>query len=694
MAEFKDLLIEIGTEELPPAALRTLRDAFQRGVTAGLEGAGIGFKHSSAYATPRRLAVVVDALADRQPDQTIERKGPAIQAAYDAEGQPTKAAEGFARSCGVGLDALETMETDKGAWLVYRGEQAGERTTALLPAIIHAALDALPIPKRMRWGSSDVAFVRPVHWSIVLFGDEVVEMPILGTSSGRTTRGHRFHAPQPLTLSHGAEYAERLEREGYVIADLARRRDTIAEEGRRLATTLGGALVADDALLDEVAALVEWPVAMVGSFDQRFLKVPAEALISSMQGHQKVFPVRGGDGALLPRFIMIANLESYDPDEVVRGNERVIRPRLADAEFFWNQDRRQALADRIEGLKGIVFQQRLGSLHDKQQRVATLAGAVADRIGVEARAGERAALLAKCDLLTEMVDEFPELQGIMGRYYARHDGEDPEIAAAMEEQYQPRFAGDDTPQSPVGQVLAIADRVDTLVGIFAIGQGPTGDKDPFALRRAALGLMRTLIERERSLPLRQLFGAAAAALPEDVASAADGEAVLTFCLDRLKRYYQEQGIGAEVFDAVAALDLDDPLDIHHRLQACARFLELDAAESLAAANKRVRNILRKSDEPIPGEPDPALFAMAEERALADAMAPLVAEIDDLAGQGHYGEALERLATLREVVDRFFDGVMVMAEDAAVRANRLALLQRLAGLFTRVADISRLPAGGA
>lgn len=694
MAESRDLLVEIGTEELPPTALRRLRDAFQQGVIGGLEAAGIGFNGSAAYATPRRLAIVVEALADRQPDQTIERRGPAVKAAYDADGQPTKAAEGFARSCGVGVEDLQTMETDKGAWLIYRGEQAGERTTALLAGIIHAALDALPIPKRMRWGSSDVAFVRPVHWSVVLFGEQVVEMPILATTSGRTTRGHRFHAPDLIELGHAGEYTKRLESEGYVIADLDRRRNTIAEEGRRLATALGGDLVADDDLLDEVAALVEWPVAMVGSFDDRFLEVPAEALISSMQGHQKVFPVRGGDGALLPRFVMIANLESNDPDEVVRGNERVIRPRLADAEFFWNQDRRQTLADRVEGLKSIVFQQRLGSLHDKQQRVATLARAVAESFGVQTHAGERAALLAKCDLLTEMVDEFPELQGIMGRYYARNDGEDPEVAAAMEEQYQPRFAGDDTPQSPVGQVLTIADRVDTLVGIFAIGQGPTGDKDPFALRRAALGLMRTLIERERSLSLRGVFRAAAAALPEDVSTAADTEAVLAFCLDRLKRYYQEQGIGAEVFDAVAALDLDDPLDIHHRLLACARFLELDAAESLAAANKRVRNILRKSDTPVPGEPDPALFAMAEERALADAMVPLVEEIEDLATRGQYRQALERLASLRDVVDRFFDSVMVMAEDTGVRANRLALLQRLANLFTRVADISRLPAGGA
>ncbi len=694
MAEARDLLLELGTEELPPAALRSLRDAFHQGVVGGLEKAGLAFGETRAYATPRRLAVQVNALAERQPDQVIERKGPAVAAAYDQDGNPTRAAEGFARSCDVTVDALETLETEKGAWLMYRGEQRGAETTAVLPGIIQNTIDALPIPKRMRWGESDVAFVRPVHWSVVLFGDTVVELPLLATVSGRTTRGHRFHAPRPIELARAGEYAQRLEEDGYVIADLDRRRLSIADAGQRLAAELGGELVSDDDLLDEVAALVEWPVAMAGSFDERFLHVPAEALVSSMQGHQKVFPVRDQDGKLLPRFIMVANLESRDPGEVVRGNERVIRPRLADAEFFWNQDRRRPLAERVDALGSIVFQQRLGSLHDKQLRVATLARAVADAVGIAPEDAERAALLAKCDLLTEMVDEFPELQGVMGRYYARHDGENPDVAAAMEEQYQPRFAGDTTPASGVGQVLAVADRADTLVGIFAIGQAPTGDKDPFALRRAALGLVRTLIERERSLPLRPLFRMAAEALPDDVAAQADVEAVVSFCLDRLKRYYQEQGVGAEVFDAVAALDLDDPLDIHRRLQACARFLELDAAESLAAANKRVRNILRKTDEPIPGEPDAALFAMEEERALAEATAPLVTEVDELAAGGHYHQALERLATLREVVDRFFDGVMVMADDPAVRANRLALLQRLSGLFGRVADISRLPTGGA
>ncbi|MFV8834993.1 glycine--tRNA ligase subunit beta [Aquisalimonas sp. APHAB1-3] len=690
MAEFNDLLIEIGTEELPPTALRSLRDAFTRGVTGGLDEAGIGFDGARSFASPRRLAILVEGLVDRQPDQTEERKGPAVTAAFDADGNPTKAAEGFARSCGVAVADLATESTKKGEWLMYRGTREGAATVALLPDIIQAALDALPIPKRMRWGAGSATFVRPVHWSVALYGDDVVPMTLLETRAGRHTRGHRFHAPDAIELANAGEYARRLEQDGWVIADLDERRARIEEHARAAAKELGGNILADDALLDEVAALVEWPVVMVGGFDERFLDVPAEALISSMQGHQKYFPILDGGGKLLPRFVMVANLESRDPREVVRGNERVIRPRLADAEFFWQQDRRRSLADRVDDLHNIVFQDKLGTLHDKQRRVAALARTIAPAFGADPDLSERAAMLGKCDLVTEMVDEFPELQGTMGRYYAAHDGEDDAVAAAMEEQYQPRFAGDVTPAGAVGQVLAVADRADTLTGIFAIGQGPTGDKDPFALRRAGLGLVRILIERERALSLQELLGKAAAQLPTELRGEEHVDTVRAFCLERLKRYYQDQGIGAELFDAVDALGIDDPVDFHRRLQACSEFLHMEEADSLASANKRVRNILRKLDGSPPETVDSGLLQMTEERQLADLLEPLMVEVDDLSSRGDYRSALQRLASVRDPVDAFFDGVMVMADDDAVRRNRLALLARLNTLFGRVADLSRLP----
>lgn len=694
MAEERDLLVEVGTEELPPTALRRLMDAFHDGIVSGLETAEVAYRNSHRYASPRRLAVLVEGVPEQQPAQDIERRGPALSAAYNDQGQPTRAAQGFARSCGVALDELDILRTGKGEWLVYRDRRPGARTVDLLPEIVDNTLAALPVPKRMRWGSSQATFVRPVHWVVALLGTEVVDMTVLDNRTGRETRGHRFHAPQPLRLAHAGEYERRLREEGYVIADFDRRRAILLDDAQAKAAALGGELVADEALIDEVAALVEWPVALTGRFDERFLEVPAEALISSMQGHQKVFPVAGPDGTLMARFVTIANLESRDPDEVVRGNERVIRPRLADAEFFWNQDRKRPLAERVDDLRQIVFQQRLGSLHDKQLRVATLARSLAEEFRADPDRAERAAMIAKCDLLTEMVDEFPELQGTMGRYYARQDGEGEDVAAAMEEQYRPRFAGDDTPVTPLGQALAIADRADTLVGIFAIGQPPTGDKDPFALRRAALGLARTLIEGERHIDLRRLFTRAASCLPEDLGGADQVEAVRDFCMERLKGYYQEQGISPEVFDAVDAVGVDDPLDFHHRVHACAGFLELEAAASLAAANKRVRNILRKNAQSVPEAPVADRFVMEEERNLAACLEPLVAEIDELAAAGHYEQALTRLASLRQPVDAFFDQVMVMAEDPAVRTNRLALLNRLAGLLGRVADISRLPSGSA
>ncbi|MEX0732590.1 MAG: glycine--tRNA ligase subunit beta [Aquisalimonadaceae bacterium] len=700
MRDTRDLLVEIGTEELPPKALRGLMSAFHTQIIQGLAEAGLDHGDHRAYATPRRLAVVANAVLARQPDQNVERRGPAVKAAVGSDGNPSKAAEGFARSCGVPVAELETLSTDKGEWLVYRGTQAGEQAEALIPGIIDRALAALPIPRRMRWGAGQVAFVRPVHWAVVLFGEAVIEMPVLGITSGRETRGHRFHSPASIAIESPDQYEGLLEQQGYVIADFERRKDAVQSMAMKAAAAMGGEAMIDPDLLDEVTALVEWPVAITGSFDERFLAVPAEALISSMQGHQKYFPVLGSDGRLLPKFITMANLQSRDPVEVARGNERVIRPRLADAEFFWTQDRKQPLADRIEGLKGIVFQQKLGSLYDKSVRVAALAHELAASFGVNADIAEQAAMLGKCDLLTEMVGEFPELQGVMGRYYAAHDGLEGDIPASLEEQYQPRFAGDTLPATALGQVLAVAERTDTLIGIFAIGQAPTGDKDPFALRRAALGLVRILVEQERRISLKALLKVAAGHQPDGVDGLSQVEPVFNYCMDRLKGYYLDQGFSPELFDAVRSVQIggesgsselvDDPVDFDRRLRACAGFQAQAAAGSLAAANKRVKNILRKAGDSISAVPDPALFEVPEEQALFDVVKPLAVDVGTLAQQGRYEEALARLADAREAVDAFFDQVMVMTDDEKVRRNRLALLTQLTGLFSTVADISRLP----
>ena len=702
MAERADFLIELGTEELPPTALRGLRDAFRELLLSGIERAGLDPGRCQAYASPRRLALVVAGVLTAQPEQQIERRGPGVRAAFDDAGRPTRAAEGFARSCGTTVEALERLRTEKGEWLLYRGREPGVPAEALLPGIVEQAVTHLPVPKRMRWGAEPHAFVRPVHWLVALLGQRVVDMTVLGVRSGRETRGHRFHAPEPITINAAADYERDLRETGWVLADFDLRRREIRRQAEAAAADLGGHVVIEDPLLDEVTALVEWPVAVVGGFEDRFLQVPAEAVISSMQGHQKYFPVRDEGGRLMPRFIAMANLASRDPGEVARGNERVIRPRLADAEFFWHQDKRKPLIQRVDSLKEIVFQKDLGSLYDKAVRVAALGRQLATRFSVTPDAAERAAFLAKCDLMTEMVGEFPELQGIMGRYYARHDGLGEGIPEALDEQYQPRFAGDRIPPSALGRVLGIAERTDTLVGIFAIGQAPTGDKDPFALRRAGLGLMRILVEGEHGLSLLDLFETAASHLPEDVNGEAVVENVFEFCLERLRAYYLEQGFAPELFEAVRAVTVvdahgstrpvDDPLDFDRRLRACAAFRELEAAGSLAAANKRVQNILRKSARiSLPAEPSPALFQQEEERALARVIAPLSEAVESLAAEGRYQASLERLAEAREVVDAFFDEVMVMSEDPKVRANRLALLEELSRLFSSVADISRLPA---
>lgn len=689
MAETRDLLIEIGVEELPPKALSSLALAFEQGIHEGLEKAGLACAALRRFATPRRLAVWVENLPERQTDRRLERRGPALSAAFDAAGNPTKAAEGFARSCGVTVAELQRQETDKGVWLVHVSTEPGAATAELIPALVETALAGLPIPKRMRWGDRDDEFVRPVHWVVLLFGDEVIPATLMGVPAGRETRGHRFHHPQPIRLNSPADYARQLTDPGRVIADFAERREAIRVQTETVAAALGGRAVVKPELLDEVTALVEWPVALAGNFDRRFLQVPAEALICTMQDHQRYFPVVDARGWLLPHFITIANLESRDPAQVRAGNERVIRPRFSDAEFFWNQDRKQPLATHLAGLKQVVFQQRLGTLADRSERVAALARYVASHGHGNPDWADRAARLAKCDLLTQMVQEFPELQGIMGRYYALHDGEAPEVAQAQEEQYLPRFAGDRLPATATGRALALADRLDTLVGIFAIGQAPSGAKDPFALRRAALGVLRILIEGELDLSLPALLEQAADQFEPALRARAVVETVLSFILDRLRGYYLEQSVRPDTFEAVLECRPAHPLDFDRRLRAVGAFREMPEAASLAAANKRIRNILKKVEMTLPFAVRLDLLVEDAEQALAACLAELSSEVTPLMETGLYGEALTRLAGLREPVDAFFDQVLVMAEDPALRDNRIALLNELSSLFLRVADFSRL-----
>jgi glycyl-tRNA synthetase beta chain len=689
MSEPRDFLAEIGTEELPPKALLRLADAFAAGVAAGLKKAGLTHGAVRRYATPRRLAVLIEGLAAAQPDRTLERRGPALAAAFDEEGCPTQAALGFARSCGIAVEQLEKQESAKGAWLVFRTTEPGRPTAELLPGIVERALAALPIPKRMRWGSLRTEFVRPVHWLVLLFGEEVVAGEVLGLPAGRATCGHRFHHPAPLYLATPASYAPLLETEGHVLADFEARREAIRAQVIEATVALGGRAVIDEALLEEVTALVEWPVALTGGFEPRFLEVPPEALISTMQDNQKYFPVVDAQGHLLPHFVTVANIASRDPAQVRAGNERVIRPRLADAAFFWAQDRRRPLGSRLEELRSVVFQERLGTLHDKSRRLATLARAIAAETGADPQLAERAGLLSKCDLLTSMVSEFPALQGVMGRYYAAHDGEPGEVAQALDEQYMPRQAGDRLPESGVGQALALAERLDTLVGVFAVGQPPTGDKDPFGLRRAALGALRILIERGLDLDLERLLEQTAAGFPPEVGADDARGQLFDFMMERLRAYYLDEGFRPDVFDAVLVRRPTRPLDFDRRLRAVGAFRALPAAESLAAANKRIRNILRQAEGLVPADIDPERLVEPAERDLAEQVHALTAAVTPLLDRGEYTQALARLAGLRETVDAFFDHVLVMAEDERVRANRLALLSALSDLFLRVADISRL-----
>lgn len=696
-----DFLVEIGTEELPPRSLLALAEAFRDSLVAGLNAASLTHGAAAAYATPRRLAVLVRRLLDQQPDQRIERRGPPVAAAFDASGKPTKAALAFAASCRVAVEELSRRNDAKGEFLFCKNLRPGAAAQALLPGIVQGALDALPIPRRMRWGAGDVEFVRPAHWVVMLHGGDIVPGEILGLPAGRITRGHRFHARKPLPLRSPGAYLVTLESRGYVIADFAARRKRIRSGVIATAVAAGGTAVIDPAVLDEVTALVEWPVPLAGHFDTRFLELPPEVLIATLQDQQRYFPVRAPDGRLLPLFIAVANIESRDPTQVRAGNERVVRPRLADAAFFYDTDRRTPLAARGAALATVTFQAKLGSLADKTARVTALAVQITNRTGAELPAVQRAALLSKCDLLSAMVGEFPELQGVMGRYYALHDGEPEAVAAALAEQYLPRFAGDALPTTGAGLALAVADKLDTIVGIFAIGQKPSGTKDPFGLRRSALGVLRILIETGVALDLRELIRAALDSVHSDLlrlekgtqpVSAAVADEIYDYMMERLRAWYLESNAGmtTEMFDAVLDTRPASPLDFDDRLRALADFLKLPDAASLTAAHKRISNILRKAGEQPNPRVDPGLLSDPEERKLATELEELRQDVERLVTTRRHTEALTRLAALRPAIDAFFDHVLVMADDSRIRANRLALLAALQRLFLRTANLARLP----
>ncbi|ASK35826.1 glycine--tRNA ligase subunit beta [Alcanivorax sp. N3-2A] len=686
----RDLLIELGTEELPPKALPALSAALSDEFVRQLDEAGLRHGAVERFATPRRLAVLVRDLDEKQADRDVERQGPAVQAAFDQDGKPTKAAEGFAASLGLSVDQLDRQDTGKGERLVAKITEQGKPTVDLVADFLAQAIQKLPIPKRMRWGRRHVQFVRPAHWLVALFGDQTVPFELLDLPTGRTSYGHRFHAPGAIELANAGEYAQRLEQEGHVIADFDRRNALIEEQTIAAGKQAGGTAQINPELLDEVTALVEWPVALAGGFDVDFLRVPQEALISAMEEHQKYFSVLDADGKLMPTFITISNIESRDPRQVIAGNEKVIRPRLADAAFFYDNDCKKPLARHADGLAQVVFQQKLGTLADKCQRIGRLASVIANQIGGDSALAKLAGELSKADLNSEMVYEFDTMQGIMGYYLARREGQPDDVAEALYEQYLPRFAGDALPRSKTGMAVSLADKIDTLVGIFGIGQKPTGTKDPYALRRATLGVLRIIIENRLDLDIHQLLQEAADSLSGKIDPAHVQDAY-DFIKGRYRAMYQEQGIATPVILSVLAIDdaCRRPLDFDRRVNAVAAFQQRDEAQALAAANKRVSNILAKLEQAPPEEIDGALLEEPAEQTLTDLVVDAYERSEPLLEQGDYQSVLAMLAELREPVDAFFDQVMVMAEDPAVRANRLALLTFLRDLFLNVADISLL-----
>jgi glycyl-tRNA synthetase beta chain len=690
------LLVEIGTEELPPKALRALMQAFGEGLTAALDEAHLRHGDTHVFASPRRLAVIVDALEAQQQDRNVEHKGPPIKVAFDKDGKPSAAAIAFAEKCGVEVADLGRNKTDKGEWLAFSAVERGQAAAALLPAALERALGGLPIPRRMRWGAGDAEFVRPVHWVMLLHGDEVVDTTIMGVRTGNETRGHRFHSSGSIVIENADAYLATLENDGHVIADFERRRSQVRDGVRAIAAEAGGEIVDGESLYDEVAALVEWPVPILGSFDEKFLSLPREVVTSTLTGHQRYFPVADKAGRLMPRFVTVANIESKDPDQVRDGNERVIRPRLADAAFFWDNDRRNTLASRADSLREVVYQRGLGSLHDKSRRIAALAEWAAAALNLDGSIAGRAAALAKCDLLTGMVGEFPDLQGTMGRYYALSDGEPEAVANAIGEHYLPRFAGDVLPETEAGQILSVADKIDTLAGVFTLGKKPSGNRDPFGLRRAALGIVRTLIECHLDLDLKALVSEALALQPagKEDQRIALAEELYAFITERLRRYFLDgdAALATETLEAVMVRQPASLVDFDRRLAAVQTFARLEQAESLAAANKRIANILRKAGDPEGLTVKKKLFEHDAERRLASAVASAREKVAPLLAARSYAESLNELADLKEPIDHYFDEVMVMADDEAVKNNRLALLGEIRALFLDVADISRLSLG--
>lgn len=684
----QNFLVEIGTEELPPKALKTLATSFADNVEAELNQAGLTFDKIEWFAAPRRLAVKVLNLATQQPSKEIEKRGPAVSAAFDAEGKPTKAAEGWARGCGITVDQAERIATDKGEWLVHRAKIEGQPTKNLLNDIVANALAKLPIPKPMRWADKTVQFIRPVHTVTMLLGDDLIEGEILGVASARTIRGHRFLGEKEFEIQHADQYPQLLREKGSVVADFNERKAEILAKSQAKATALGGVADIEESLLEEVTSLVEYPNVLAAKFEERFLAVPAEALVYTMKGDQKYFPIYDKEGKLLPHFIFVSNINPEDPTAIIEGNEKVVRPRLTDAEFFFKTDLKQKLVDRLPRLETVLFQQQLGTLKDKTDRIEQLAGEIAKQIGADEAKAKRAGLLSKCDLMTNMVFEFTDTQGVMGMHYARHDGEDEEVAVALNEQYMPRFAGDELPKSLVASAVALADKFDTLTGIFGIGQAPKGSADPFALRRTALGALRIIVEKNLPLDLEDLVKKSAALFGDKLTNQNVVADVVDFMLGRFRAWYQDEGIAVDVIQAVLARRPTRPADFDARVRAVSHFRTLDSAEALAAANKRVSNILAKADAAI-GEINLTACVEPAEKALAEAVLALRTEVQPLIAQGDYTAVLDKLANLRAPVDSFFDNVMVNAEDPALRQNRLAILNTLQGLFLQVADISVL-----
>ena len=684
----QNFLVEIGTEELPPKALKTLATSFADNVEVELNQAGLTFDKIEWFAAPRRLAVKVLNLATQQPSKEIEKRGPAVSAAFDAEGKPTKAAEGWARGCGITVEQAERIATDKGEWLVHRAKIEGQPTKNLLNDIVANALAKLPIPKPMRWADKTVQFIRPVHTVTMLLGDELIEGEILGVASARIIRGHRFLGEKEFEIQHADQYPQLLREKGSVVADFNERKAEILAKSQAKATALGGVADIEESLLEEVTSLVEYPNVLAAKFEERFLAVPAEALVYTMKGDQKYFPIYDKDGKLLPHFIFVSNINPEDPTAIIEGNEKVVRPRLTDAEFFFKTDLKQKLVDRLPRLETVLFQQQLGTLKDKTDRIEQLAGEIAKQIGADEAKAKRAGLLSKCDLMTNMVFEFTDTQGVMGMHYARHDGEDEEVAVALNEQYMPRFAGDELPKSLVASAVALADKFDTLTGIFGIGQAPKGSADPFALRRAALGALRIIVEKNLPLDLEDVVKKSAALFGDKLTNQNVVADVVDFMLGRFRAWYQDEGIAVDVIQSVLARRPTRPADFDARVRAVSHFRTLDSAEALAAANKRVSNILAKADAAI-GEINLTACVEPAEKALAEAVLVLRTEVQPLIAQSDYTAVLDKLANLRAPVDSFFDNVMVNAEDPALRQNRLAILNTLQGLFLQVADISVL-----